>query len=90
MREFSEAEAEMGVRYARSVFGFTIDKEYLRKSATLALEKLKRNPQMRLCHVSGEVLGGINFTERRAYVKAIAKMLGERSVSHSHRKVAVT
>ncbi len=88
IRDFTEAEAAMGVRYAYSVFGFTVDKEFLRKSATLALQELRKDPKLRLYQATREALSGVRFEERAAYVKAIAKMLGERSASHSHRKVA--
>jgi hypothetical protein len=79
---FSENEVDIGVRYARFRYGFTISRDFLRQNANMALETMKANPSLKLSQVRLGLLRSIrNNEERAAYAVAIGKMFAERSAT---------
>lgn len=77
---FSDAEAAVGVSYARRRFHFGIDRNSLRKYANLALAKKHQNMRILIPDILKEVLRDVDFAERGAYSVGIGKMFSERSV----------
>ena len=79
---FSDAEAAVGVSFAKRRFNFAIDRNSLRKYANLALAKKHQNMRILIPDILKEVLQDVDFAERGAYGSGIGKMFSERSTFH--------
>jgi hypothetical protein len=82
IQDFSDAEALVGVSYAKRRFHFAIDHNYLRKYANLALVKNHENYRRLIPDILKEILQGVDYSERKAYFVGICKMFSERSTFH--------
>lgn len=89
LTEFTDAEAAVGVSFARSRHGFSIDKNFLRAQANLTLKVKEKDATISFPEILSQILPSIQFNERAAYASGIGKMWSERNSAQRRHQVAV-